>query len=134
MGKNNSQTQFCTLRPTLLKRILLQGGVAFSFHFLCRKKRHLPNILLIFCCSQTRQQISWQSYKGKFVLKQTFLIGVVLQFRTQLCHIDNFIIQCVSGIQLSLICLWWFDFMLKPIFDTAPAASKNEAHVKSGQN
>jgi hypothetical protein len=25
-------------------------------------------------------------------------------------------------------------FKLEPIFDTAPAASKNEAHVKSGQN
>jgi hypothetical protein len=25
-------------------------------------------------------------------------------------------------------------FELEPIFDTAPAASKNEAHVKSGQN
>ncbi len=33
-----------------------------------------------------------------------------------------------------LNCLWWFDFKLEPIFDTSPAASKNEAHVKSGQN
>ncbi len=27
-----------------------------------------------------------------------------------------------------------FIFKLEPVFDTAPAASKNEAHVKSGQN
>jgi hypothetical protein len=27
-----------------------------------------------------------------------------------------------------------FDFKLKPIFDTAPAASKNEARFKSGQS
>jgi hypothetical protein len=40
-----------------------------------------------------------------------------------------FIIQCVSG-----ICQWWFDFKLEPIFDTAPAASKNEACFKSCQS
>ena len=27
-----------------------------------------------------------------------------------------------------------FDFRLEPIFNTAPAASKNNAHFKSGQN
>ncbi len=27
-----------------------------------------------------------------------------------------------------------FDFKLEPVFDTAPATSKNEAHIKSGQN
>ncbi len=30
--------------------------------------------------------------------------------------------------------LWWFDFRLKPIYTTAPAASKNDAQFKSGQN
>ncbi len=30
--------------------------------------------------------------------------------------------------------LWWFNYKLEPIFDTAPAALKNEARVKSGQN
>ncbi len=29
---------------------------------------------------------------------------------------------------------WWFDFKLEPIFDTAPAASKNKARFKSGQS
>jgi hypothetical protein len=29
---------------------------------------------------------------------------------------------------------WWFDFKLEPVFDTAPATSKNEARIKSGQN
>jgi hypothetical protein len=28
----------------------------------------------------------------------------------------------------------WFGFKLEPIIDTAPAASKNEAQVNSGQN
>ncbi len=32
------------------------------------------------------------------------------------------------------ICLWWFDFKLKPNFTTAPAAFKNYIHYKSGQN
>jgi hypothetical protein len=31
-------------------------------------------------------------------------------------------------------CLWWFDFKLEPIFDTDPAASKNNACHKIGQN
>ncbi len=39
-----------------------------------------------------------------------------------------------SPIYESWICLWWFDFKLEPIFDTAPATSKNEACIKSGQN
>ncbi len=29
---------------------------------------------------------------------------------------------------------WWFNFKLEPIFTSAPAASKNEAHFKNGQN
>jgi len=29
---------------------------------------------------------------------------------------------------------WWFGFRLKPIFSTAPAASKNNAQFKRGQN
>ena len=29
--------------------------------------------------------------------------------------------------------IWQFDFRLKPIFYTAPAAPKNTAHFKSGQ-
>jgi len=29
---------------------------------------------------------------------------------------------------------WWFDFGLEPIFNTAPAASKNTTRFKSGQN
>ena len=29
---------------------------------------------------------------------------------------------------------WWFDFWLKPFFDTAPAASKNPTHFKNGQS
>ncbi len=28
----------------------------------------------------------------------------------------------------------WFNFKLEPVFNTAPASSKNEAHFKSGQN
>jgi hypothetical protein len=43
-------------------------------------------------------------------------------------------IQCASGILASLICQWCFDFKLEPIFDTAQAASKNEACFKSGQS
>jgi hypothetical protein len=34
----------------------------------------------------------------------------------------------------NLICQRWFNFKLEPIFDTAPAASKNEARFKSGQS
>jgi hypothetical protein len=30
--------------------------------------------------------------------------------------------------------VWWFDFKLEPIFDTFPAASKNEACFKSALN
>jgi hypothetical protein len=30
--------------------------------------------------------------------------------------------------------LWWFNFKLNPRFATAPAASKNDTHYKSGQN
>jgi hypothetical protein len=33
-----------------------------------------------------------------------------------------------------LICVWWFDFKLEPIFDSATVASKNDACYKSGQN
>jgi len=29
---------------------------------------------------------------------------------------------------------WWFGFWLKPIFSTAPAASKNDDWFKRGQN
>ncbi len=32
------------------------------------------------------------------------------------------------------ICQCWLDFKLEPIFDTAPAASKNKARFKSGQS
>jgi len=34
----------------------------------------------------------------------------------------------------SLISQWWFNFRLKPIYDTAPTASKNTAQFKRGQN
>ena len=30
------------------------------------------------------------------------------------------------------ICLWWFNFRLKPIYTTAPAAFKNDAQFKTG--
>jgi len=30
--------------------------------------------------------------------------------------------------------LTWFDFRLKPIYETAPAISNNNARFKSGQN
>jgi hypothetical protein len=36
--------------------------------------------------------------------------------------------------QAKSTCQWWFDFKLEPIFDTAAAASKNEARFKSGQS
>ena len=29
--------------------------------------------------------------------------------------------------------IWWFDFILNPIFPSAPAASTNTPHFKSGQ-
>jgi len=29
---------------------------------------------------------------------------------------------------------WWLGFRLQPIFSTAPAASKNDAQFKTGQN
>jgi hypothetical protein len=44
------------------------------------------------------------------------------------------LLQCVSLIQASLICLWWFDFKREPILATAPDASQNGAPIKSGQN
>jgi hypothetical protein len=34
------------------------------------------------------------------------------------------VIQCVSPIRVSYICLWWIDLRLKQIFATSPAASK----------
>jgi len=34
----------------------------------------------------------------------------------------------------SKISQWWFGFRRKPIFNTAPAASKNNARFKRGQN
>ncbi len=37
------------------------------------------------------------------------------------------LLQSVSLIQASIICQWWIDFKLEPIFATAPAAFKNEA-------
>jgi len=43
-------------------------------------------------------------------------------------------IQSVSRIWASLISRWWFEFRLKPIFNTAPAASKNNVQFRSGQN
>jgi len=43
-------------------------------------------------------------------------------------------IQSVSGIWASSTCWWWIDFRLKPIYTTAPAASKNNARFESGQN
>jgi hypothetical protein len=43
-------------------------------------------------------------------------------------------LQSVSQIWASLISQWWFSFRLKPIFNTAPAACKNTAQFKSGQN
>ncbi len=46
----------------------------------------------------------------------------------------GWLLQCVSPIQASKIGLWWFNFKLEPIFATTPVASKNEAHLKSGQN
>jgi len=36
--------------------------------------------------------------------------------------------------QATYIWLWWFVFMLEPIFNTAPAALKYNARFKSGQN
>ncbi len=42
---------------------------------------------------------------------------------------NEFILQCVSP-----ICQWWFNFKPDAIFATAPAASKNKARIKSGQN
>ncbi len=41
--------------------------------------------------------------------------------------------ECFADLQAK-ICLWWFNFKLIPIFATAPAATKNEAHFKCGQN
>jgi len=32
-----------------------------------------------------------------------------------------------GNIKDHVICLWWFDFRLEPIFTIAPAASKNNA-------
>jgi hypothetical protein len=44
------------------------------------------------------------------------------------------VVQSVSRIWARYIYLWWFGFRLKPIFITAPAASKNNAQFKSSQN
>jgi hypothetical protein len=33
----------------------------------------------------------------------------------------------------SLICWWWINFMLEPIYKTAPAAYKNDAQLKNLQ-
>ena len=44
-------------------------------------------------------------------------------------------LQYVSRIRTSLTCLiwqWWFGLRLESIFTTVPAASKNDAHFKSG--
>jgi len=45
-----------------------------------------------------------------------------------------FKIQSVSRIWASWICLWRFNFRLKPIFTIALAASKNYAWFKKGRN
>ncbi len=42
------------------------------------------------------------------------------------------VLQSVSRIWASKIFRWWFGFRLEPIFNTAPAASKNTAWLKSG--
>jgi len=42
--------------------------------------------------------------------------------------------QRASRIWASYISRWWFDFRLVPIFNTALAASKNDARFKKGQN
>jgi hypothetical protein len=43
-------------------------------------------------------------------------------------------VQCVAPILASQICLWLFDFKLKPIFATAPKDLKKGARFKKGQN
>jgi len=37
------------------------------------------------------------------------------------------LLQSVSWIWANFICLWWFDLRLEPIYNTAQAASKNNA-------
>jgi len=43
-------------------------------------------------------------------------------------------LQSVSRIWASYISRWWFGFRLKLIFNTAEAASKNDASFKKDQN
>jgi len=51
-----------------------------------------------------------------------------------MCTDKKIQLQRVSQIWASYIFQLWFGFKLKPIFNTAPAASKNTAQFKSGQN
>jgi len=54
------------------------------------------------------------------------------QWKWYLCLV--LLLQSISQIWAIQISLWWFGFMLKPIFSTAPAAPKNDAQFKRGQN
>jgi len=55
-------------------------------------------------------------------------------FRIGNCPEADFKLLSVSRIWASWISRGWFVFRLEPIFNTTPAASKNNAQFKSGQN
>ncbi len=42
--------------------------------------------------------------------------------------------ECFTDLKKNKICLSWLDFRREPIYTTAPAATKNDAQFKSGQN
>jgi len=66
-------------------------------------------------------------------------VSVCLSQRNIKCrHLRRFRLSLVNLLSISqnwanLICRWWFNFRLKPIYITDPAASKNNAWFKSGQ-
>ena len=77
--------------------------------------------------------------------KSVSFIGLILSFfsvisKGVLFFVKKNIIQSVSRIWTSstwlnlLLLFWWLGFRLEPMFDTASAASKNDACFKSGQS
>ncbi len=84
------------------------------------KRREINTVLRVLLSNS--QILGWLQQS-----KIIFLISLDIDDPT-------YFVQSISWIWASYISWRWFVFRLKPIFNIAPAASKNTAQFKSGHN